>query len=869
MTTSIQNSHQVPQLRVDDHYQIERVLDLEGLGQAFLSMDTQLEQRVVLKVLKDPLATDTDAGPRFKQLVKLRAALRGDHIAQVLDSGTTVEGYPFYVMEHLPGESLKQCLQRDRKFSIRRAVCIASQICVALAESYQSRFECLFESEAPFLVVPHELKPTQILLMTGEQVKLLDCGLTKTIRNSCCDTQAINSETSASQTFHYVAPEQLGGEENNHLADIYVLGILLYEMVSGTDPFGLGLNSRHVREGAWMYAHALREPRSLQLLLEKNAESVAVSDIVHRCLAKKPCDRYPSVDAVWQALEQLQLSDDLALEAVSDQRITPPRRPSSTVVDQERECSQDVPETQASGAIVDLDDCQGKTGHQEHVETRLQEMSVQDCSTKRTDELRCSFTPEKTEDTNHLSFLSRSEEIGGHCNLIRFHPLHFAAFSADLKTRDDRLDRALVIRRSVVDSEEETRHLELDTTVMQAPEASQPVDQVLPPSRLPVADSERDTTLSNSETVPQEQGMPETRLQFSDAAVVGPIDRTASALNSECNCSENHSWSHDIIEVGNAPDIEVDETIVQYSDAAVQKPVVQPEDCLQEQRGAAKISSPIAPLSSDQTMVQHEVENAPDIGVDETIVQYSDVAVQKPVVQPEDCLQEQRGAAKLSSPIAPLSSDQTMVQPIGEAPVLLHRPADGLARRGAADETIVQYLDSAVHNPAEKTVAQSIMLIDEQPVDQTVCQQNGPYVASTEMVSTDGKNRGQSQTIVRTVWRSRRSVTAVFRNFGGRCFSSLRRLLSFRPGRSLPKLPASAMSPPSFGQGRQSKCNIQSNSESDKYSHQELDRCRLDLAKELARNGKFRDAIATLKKIQELSPSYPKAQKLLCNWQGL
>ena len=811
MTTSIQNSHQVPQLRVDDHYQIERVLDLEGLGQAFLSMDTQLEQRVVLKVLKDPLAADTDAGTQFKQLVKLRAALRGDHIAQVLDSGTTVEGYPFYVMEHLPGESLKQCLQRDRKFSIRRAVRIASQICVALAESYQSRFECLFESEAPFLVVPHELKPTQILLMSGDQLKLLDCGLTKTIRNSCCDTQAINSETSASQTFHYVAPEQLGGEENNHLADIYVLGILLYEMVSGTDPFGLGLNSRHVREGAWMYAHALREPRSLQLLLEKNAESVAVSDIVHRCLAKKPCDRYPSVDAVWQALEQLQLSDDLALEAVSDQRITPPRRPSSTVVDQERECSQDVPETQASGAIVDLDDCQGKTGHQEHVETRLQEMSVQDCSTKRNDELRCSFTPEKTEDTNHLSFLSRSEEIGGHCNLIRFHPLHFAAFSADLKTRDDRLDRALVIRRSVVDSEEETRHLELDTTVMQAPEASQPVDQVLPPSRLPVADSERDTTLSNSETVPQEQGMPETRLQFSDAAVVGPIDRTASALNSECNCSENHSWSHDIIEVGNAPDIEVDETIVQYSDAAVQKPVVQPEDCLQEQRGAAKISSPIAPLSSDQTMVQ----------------------------------------------------------PIGEAPVLLHRPADGLARRGAADETIVQYLDSAVHNPAEKTVAQSIMLIDEQPVDQTVCQQNGPYVASTEMVSTDGKNRGQSQTIVRTVWRSRRSVTAVFRNFGGRCFSSLRRLLSFRPGRSLPKLPASAMSPPSFGQGRQSKCNIQSNSESDKYSHQELDRCRLDLAKELARNGKFRDAIATLKKIQELSPSYPKAQKLLCNWQGL
>ncbi|PZD71725.1 Serine/threonine-protein kinase PknB [Acaryochloris thomasi RCC1774] len=718
--TPIQNSHQAQPWGADDRYIVKHVLDSGGVGQVFLATDTQLNRSVVIKVLKEPLIENAETCQQFERAVKSCAALGGEYIAQVLDSGTNAGGCPFYVMEYLQGESLKQCLEREGKLSPQQAVGITSQICAALEMSYQSKFASLFESDEPFVIVPHELKPTQIFLTRSGPVKLLDCGLTKDIRSSCCETQGASFETLLPETFHYAAPEQLEGEEKNHLADVYVLGIILYEMLSGTDPFGLGLDSRLVREGAWIHAHAFRAPRLLQVLLMKSPVTAALSEIVNRCLAKNPCDRYASINALRQALEQVEIGAHPAPDAASDNH----------------------------GDNYDQTFIQGS------LDTRIKGASTQVTST------------------------------------IVDHP-----------------DRSNTMQA-----------LELDETMIQASERPAPAGQALTQVVLPSAWSERSATLSDSDNAAQDLGVDETIVQYSDSVAFPPIDQTVTQIYSESSVLENHKKVSDSLEIEDAQDLGVDETIVQYLDVAIHNPADQNDDSAQVLR------------------------------VDETIVQ-------------------------TSSPIAHFPIDQTVAQTILESNMpnsQKGRRIEGKISPGlGADETIVQYLDSAIHNPADQTVAQTIDPMDEQPLDQTLCQQNTPHIQQADLAIVRNKNKVPGRALVRNVWRSRRSVSMLFVSLPRRCFQSLRRMIDFRKWRSRPQLSAvgTERTQPSGYVSHSRGDDVQSSTEQYQKSQQELDRCRLSLAKELARNGKFRDAIATLKQIQEPSPSYPKAQKLIRSWE--
>jgi serine/threonine protein kinase len=317
---SMQNSPWSQHLGAGDRYAIASILGQGGTGTVFLATDTYLNRKVAIKLLTEPLPNFTDVRQHFQREVELRAALDSKHIVKVMDFGTNPEGYPFYVMEYLQGRSLQNILQQGKLLPIKQAIDIARQICLALEALYQQEIG----SSNPFGIGSQDLKPTHIFLMptaSGEQVKVLDSGLTQKIRNCCRNSHYTTLKSLLQGTCQYAAPEQLEPRgEINHRADIYSLGVILFEMFGGINPFGLGANSQLVSEESWILAHTEQTPLLLQSLLSSCQTSIELSKIVSKCLQKSPNDRYSSIQALREALEHVEVSDRMSPEQTQVER---------------------------------------------------------------------------------------------------------------------------------------------------------------------------------------------------------------------------------------------------------------------------------------------------------------------------------------------------------------------------------------------------------------------------------------------------------------------------------------------------------------------------------------------------------------------
>jgi eukaryotic-like serine/threonine-protein kinase len=289
-------------------YRIERCLGRGGMGEIYLATDTLLGKPVALKLSKASLSDAQQLRERFEQEVNLCAALQSIHVVQVSDYGITPEGCPFFVMEYLEGQTLAQVLQRERQLSVQRAIAIAQQICSGLRLAHQGiLLQRQGASQSEFVQFAHrDLKPDNIFLVPmalGELVKILDFGVAEIVSHP---TIGVPKSRTFAGTFRYAAPEQLS--ENGCLdgrVDIYGLGLLLYEMLSGVDPFGLG---QHVSDSAanqWFKAHLAMQP--LPLLTQPGCECLpaALEAVVLQCLQKQPCDRYATVDELSYALQQI------------------------------------------------------------------------------------------------------------------------------------------------------------------------------------------------------------------------------------------------------------------------------------------------------------------------------------------------------------------------------------------------------------------------------------------------------------------------------------------------------------------------------------------------------------------------------------
>ncbi len=276
------------------------------MADVFLAMDTLLGQYVALKVLKKTLVGSGELRKRFEREVSVCAALKSDHIVQVMDYGVTPEGHPFYVMEYLQGQTLGQLMRRERQISVEQTVSIISQVCegLRLAHAGVTLWRDGATASEHVKVIHRDLKPDNMFLVPkaqGAWVKILDFGIAKIRKDSA---ESTNLTSMFLGTFHYAAPEQFGVEPDlDERADIYSLGIILYEMFAGTDPFGLGLNVNTISEMSWALAHTSKSPLPLRSQPGLGQLSPELEAVVMRCLQKVPAQRFASVDELNWALK--------------------------------------------------------------------------------------------------------------------------------------------------------------------------------------------------------------------------------------------------------------------------------------------------------------------------------------------------------------------------------------------------------------------------------------------------------------------------------------------------------------------------------------------------------------------------------------
>jgi serine/threonine-protein kinase len=260
-----------------EKYRIEGVLGVGGMGYVLSATHVELQQRVAIKMLLPERASDADTVARFMREGRTAAKIRSEHVARVLDVGSTA-GTPFIVMEHLDGDDLAVVLRKRKRLSVAVAVDYLLQACEAIAEAHAMR------------TVHRDLKPANLFVVArpggGECVKVLDFGISKMAPAE--GALALTRTTSTVGTPLYMSPEQLTSSKSVDMrADIWALGVILFELVAGRTPF-------RADSLAQLGAHVLtaNAPDVRTLVPEVPA---GIADAIATCLRRDPRERFPSL----------------------------------------------------------------------------------------------------------------------------------------------------------------------------------------------------------------------------------------------------------------------------------------------------------------------------------------------------------------------------------------------------------------------------------------------------------------------------------------------------------------------------------------------------------------------------------------------
>ena len=253
------------------HYRLLRPLGRGGMGVVYLAEDVELGREVAIKFLHHWRAVRPADEVRFRREAQAAAALDHPNIGTVYEVGEH-EGERFLAMAFYKGTTLAQLLagQPDRRLPVATAASIAGQLASALAAAHAAG------------IVHRDLKPENVMVLPDGRVKLLDFGLARRL-----DAQALTEEGMAIGTAAYMAPEQLQGQRTGTAADLWALGVVLYEMLTGRKPFG-GERAGMVHSILYEEPPPLREARP-------DAPPV-LEAVVSHCLLKKPEDRRPAAD---------------------------------------------------------------------------------------------------------------------------------------------------------------------------------------------------------------------------------------------------------------------------------------------------------------------------------------------------------------------------------------------------------------------------------------------------------------------------------------------------------------------------------------------------------------------------------------------
>ena len=274
-------------------YRLVEHIGQGGMGNVFIAEHIKLGRRVALKMLRSEFSNNTEAVRRFFAEARAVNRINHENIIEISDFIENTRGRSYYIMELLAGQDLRRLKESEGALPIGRVLGIAIQVCRGLGAAHTAG------------IVHRDLKPDNIFLTERggrrDFVKLLDFGVAKLIDDATDDVAKYNTIAGVVVgTPEYMAPEQASGDPADHRSDIYAVGVILFEMVTGQRPFDAP-SAREI-----MVQHVMvPPPRPSKLLRFGAAVPAPLEELILDCLKKRPEDRPQSMLEVEQRLDSI------------------------------------------------------------------------------------------------------------------------------------------------------------------------------------------------------------------------------------------------------------------------------------------------------------------------------------------------------------------------------------------------------------------------------------------------------------------------------------------------------------------------------------------------------------------------------------
>lgn len=273
---------------ISDRYEILRQIGEGGMANVYLAHDIILDRKVAIKVLRGDLATDEKFVRRFQREALSASSLSHPNIVEMYDVGED-NGMYFIVMEYVEGKTLKQLLKRRGNLTLSEAIDIMLQLTDGIAHAHES------------YIIHRDLKPQNIMIQENGMIKITDFGIAMALNST-----QLTQTNSVMGSVHYLPPEQASGKGSTVKSDIYSMGILFYELLTGMLPFK-GENAVEIA------LKQMRDPLPSVRALNP-AVPQSIENIIMKATAKNPKNRYDNVK---------QMHDDL-LTALDEDRLNEP-----------------------------------------------------------------------------------------------------------------------------------------------------------------------------------------------------------------------------------------------------------------------------------------------------------------------------------------------------------------------------------------------------------------------------------------------------------------------------------------------------------------------------------------------------------------
>jgi len=262
-----------------NRYQIIEELGKGGMGKVYKVLDTHINEKVALKLLKPEIAADRKTIERFSNELKFARKISHRNVCRMYDLGREAGGY-FITMEYVSGEDLKSFIRRSRQLVVGTATLIAKQVCEGLAEAHRVG------------VIHRDIKPSNIMIDRDGNARIMDFGIARSAKG-----EALTGDNVMIGTPDYMSPEQAAGTGIDQRSDIYSLGVVIFEMLTGERPFkgdtSLSVAMKHKSE-------APPNPKDLNDQIPDD-----LSCLVLMCLEKKKEKRYQSAEELLAALDDI------------------------------------------------------------------------------------------------------------------------------------------------------------------------------------------------------------------------------------------------------------------------------------------------------------------------------------------------------------------------------------------------------------------------------------------------------------------------------------------------------------------------------------------------------------------------------------